>query len=191
MRFAILPLLALIAGALFTGLNANADDFTLSIMGHEPGIDISPKAEELPIVFCPKSGLHPLNGYYLDQVSEHCFFLVIQNVQTVPITIKMDCSAWHESVQFKITDGSGKSYTVEHQPIDWSANPMVTWSFAAKERRTMPIDFTNGAMVGWQGLPSPAPIPAIVTMTATFTYYDTVTGKSVGVSSQPTKVILK
>jgi len=190
MKSKILPLLALLSATLLTSAMANAQDFVITIVGHAQAIDSSHKKDGLPIVICPQSGIHQINGYPMDRPSDHCFFVAIQNTQTVSAVITMAFSAWHESLQFKITDRAGKVYTVEHQQIEWSADALRTWAFPSNGIRIMPVDFTNGAMEGWRGLPPPPPAPETVTMMATFTYYDTATRKSISVSSKPTDVVL-
>jgi len=168
---------------------ADVHDFSITIIGHEQGIDASQKSGGPPIVLCPKSDNHQPNGYVMDQLSEHCFFVVIQNRLPVPAAITMNCSGWYEALQFKMTDSSGKVYNIKHGLISWSANPLLTWNFASGGIRNMPVDFTNGAMTGWQGMPPAPSSPKIVTMTATFTYGDT-PGKLISVSSKPTDVEL-
>ncbi len=188
MQSRILPLLVLFAAFFLSGVRADAHDFIITVVGNEQEMDGSLKKDGLPIVICPKAGIHQLNGYPMDQPSKNCFFVVIQNGQTVPDVLTMGASAWFECIQFKIKNSSGKVYTVEHRQISWAANPMVTWAFPSRGIRAIPVDFTNGAMEGWEGLPPPPETPEIVTMTATFTYYDK--GKSISVSSKPTDVLL-
>jgi hypothetical protein len=189
MKPKILPLLVLLAAIPLTNKLANAHEFIITIVGHDVMYNGSRKAAA-PVVVCPKSGIHEINGYSLDQVSQHCFFVEIQNRQKVPDVIRMSASAWFDSLKFEITDRSGKIYTTEHVSSEWAANPMVTWTFASGDMRDIPIDFTNGAMAGWQGLPPPPSAPETDTMTATFTYYDTATGKTISVRSKPIDVIL-
>jgi hypothetical protein len=55
--------------------------------------------------------------------------------------------------------------------------------------KAVPIDFTNGSIVGWQGLPEDPPKPEIVTMTAIFTYLNA-TGQSISIRSEATNIYL-
>jgi hypothetical protein len=186
MKPKILPLLALLAATLLASTKANAADFSIAIVGHSQDVTDSQERPNLPVVYCPKSGLHDINGYAMDPDTKHCFYVVLQNEQTTPTTIKMAASAWHESMQFKITDSAGKVYTVEREPIEWIPTSLETWNFTSSGPRTIPIDF----MTGWAGLPPPPSAPEAVTMTATFTYYDTATHKPISISSKPTAIVL-
>jgi len=166
--------------------------FTVSILGQKQYNQSQYDKGGLPIVICPKVA-STLSTSTFDQPSENCFFVVIQNTQKVADGIAMCLSEWYDCLQFKIIDALGKTYSVSPAPMDWSANILENWTFPIGGMRVMAVDFTSAAMVGqcpgWQGLPPVPSAPELVTMTATFRYYDP-TGKPINVSSKPTAVYL-
>jgi len=166
---------------------ANAGDFTVSIVGQSQSNQGQYKEEGLPIVFCPEINSKRPDGAY-GKSSGNCFFVIIQNTHEETNKVSMSASAWYDCLKFKITDSSGKDYTVTRTLIDWSANPTETWTFQGEGMRVLAVDFTGDAMFnpmgGWQGLPPPPLSPEIVSMAATFRYYHS------EVTSTPAKVYL-
>ena len=187
-----LVLIVIMAAALLSGAMADGQDFTVSIVGQWQSNKSQFEKEGLPIVYCPKIASTKLNVHF-GEPSSNCFFVVIQNTQKVADTMTMNSPAWYECLQFIITDGSGKIYSVSPAPIDWPKNIPETWTFPSGGMRVMAVDFTSSAMVGqqvgWQGLPPTPSEPEIVTMTVTFRYYDSA-GKQISVTSKPTEVYL-
>jgi hypothetical protein len=172
---------------------ADGGDFSLSIVGEAQSNKGQYAREGLPLVFCPVAASRQDYPYIFGTTSDSSFFAVIQETQKKAEKITMDLSSWYGCLQFKIVDGSGKIYSVIRTPAVWSANPLETWTFPSGGMRIIVVDFASGAMVGqtagWQGLPPAPSVPEIVSVTATFRYYNS-EGKAVSVTSKPTDVYL-
>jgi hypothetical protein len=182
-----------IARTLTTTALVDGKAFTVSIVGQQQSNAQQHRKDGLPAVYCPKIASTRPNGHF-DEPSGACFFVLVQNAQKVANKVTMAASEWYDCLQFKMTDGSGRIYSISRAPMDWSANVQETWTFPSEGMRVTAVDFTSSAMVGqtvgWQGLPPAQSEPEIVHMTATFRYYYS-TGKPVSVTSEPTDVYLR
>ena len=178
----------IIAQTLTTTTLAKDDDFVVSIVAQRQSNGRQDMKGGVPLVFVSPLSRHS-NGHVMDEPSDSCFFVVIQNTEQVAVTNTMNFSFWNECLQFKIIDGSGKVYSVSRRPITWSANALESWVFPCNGMRVIAVDFTNGAMGGWQGLPAAPAVPEIVNMTATFRYFDQ-KGKPVSLTSKSTEIYL-
>jgi hypothetical protein len=103
---------------------ADNPDFALTITKGQQDSDYSYNRVGIPIVICPHSGLHKPNDFTMDQSSKDCFFVFIRNTGRDAHKITMSSSAWHECLQFRMEDASGKVYVIRHKSVNWSANPM-------------------------------------------------------------------
>jgi hypothetical protein len=188
MKHKLLLCLALVLSSVV----ADANDFTVSVVGQRQSNKWQYKEEGLPLVFCPQSTSKQTNVQGADKTSYNDFFVVIHSTQKMADTITMASSGWYYCLRFKITDSSGKVYSVSRPVFNWSANPEESWTFPSGGLRVFAVDFTSedlmGQMTDWQGLPPSPSVPEIVSMTATFCYGDSEGKKTV--TSEPTKVYL-
>ena len=185
MKHKLLLCLALV----LSGVMADGADFTVSIVGQEQSNANQFEIAGLPIVYCgrPATNENEGVGWVMDKPSEHCFSVVVQNLQKVTDEVTMGASEWWVCVQFTITISSNKTYSVYRPQIAWTANIQETWVFPGEGMRVIPVDFTSGY---WAGLPAAPSEPELATVTATFRYYDAAAGKEVSVASKPTRVYL-
>lgn len=183
------PKFLLCLALVLSGVMADGADFTVSIVGQKQSNASQFEIAGLPIVYCGRPAPHENEGvgWVMDQPSEHCFSVVVQNVQNAPYELTMGASEWWVCVQFTITTSSNQTYSVYRPQIAWTANIRETWVFPGGGMRVMPVDFTSGY---WAGLPPTPSEPELATMTATFRYYDAAAGKDVSVVSKPTRVYL-
>ena len=180
------------AVTLLSGAMADGQDFTVSIVGQQQSNKSQYKREGLPMVYCPKVAPTKPDGQF-GEPSRNCFFVVIRNTRKAAAKLTMDSSDWYDCLQFRVTDSSGRIYSVSPPPIDFAKNIPETWTFSSGGLRVMVVDFTSyapiGQQAGWQGLPPIPSEPEIATMTATFRYYDS-PRKQISVTSKPTDVYL-
>jgi hypothetical protein len=183
---------AIMAAMFFSEAMAQAEDFTVSIAGQQQSSrQYAP--EGLPLVYCPTPADGQTNSLVANGSMAHSFFVIVQNLQPKTDTITMAMSDWYDCLQFTITESSGKTRAISRTEVPWNFNGLETWTFPINGMRIIAVDFTGHTMIGqptdWQGVP-PAPLhPELVTMTATFRYYDA-TKKEVSVTSKPTEVYL-
>jgi hypothetical protein len=180
----------IIAQIITTTALAKDDDFVVSIVPQQQvNYGRSDIKVGVPVVVVSPVSQRSDGRLVMDAPSENCFFVIIRNTKQVAVTNIMDASDWNVCLQFKMTDGNGKVYSVSRRPRAWYANGPVSWVFPSNGMRVIAVDFTNGALGGWQGLPAASAVPEIVNMTATFHYFDP-KRKPVSLTSKATEVCL-
>jgi hypothetical protein len=156
----IRPLVAFLLFATLPPARAAGEDFAISIVGSSQSEQLPDKLEKgIPIIFLPAD----LARKPIDQA----FYVVVRNSRESASTITMLTSSWYNSLEFSITDSSGKTHSVKRGLQNWFANAQEPWVFAAGGVRIFPINFTDGK---WSGLPPAPSRPQAAKMTATFTY---------------------
>ena len=101
-------------------------------------------------MFCPQYPSVQANAHGVDKTSGNEFFVVINSTQRKAETITMASSGWYDCLQFKITDDSGKVYSVSRQQIAWSAGIEESWTFSSGGLRVFAVDFTSNASIRTQ-----------------------------------------
>jgi hypothetical protein len=173
------------------------DDFTVSIVGREQSslnVFASESIEGLPMIYCPIAGSPQKTGSEEDKSESKSFFVVVQNTKDSAIKIKMLMSDWAECLSFKMTDSSGKVYSIHAGSAAYTLNAPYARTFPSHGMYVWPVDLTQVAEdwnnnSGWEGQPEASSEPELVTMTATFRSLNSA-GKAVSVTSEPTEVYL-
>jgi len=150
--------------ATFVGRPAFANDekLAVSIVGLN-------QYQGLPLIPCPPEGAKQTDEFKVgDSLTGH-FFVVIQNLSKAEITLSMWASDWDSALSFKITDGTGKVYTVTRSTQVYTVNGIFSQTIPAQGMDILPVDLTNVSSTGWKGAPRGKPPVKRATMTATFT----------------------
>jgi hypothetical protein len=167
------------------GLPTNGANFTVSIVGQQQRARPF-TTERLPGIY--RFDSHSRPSAFVS--SEYCFFVVIRNVGKSARTLTCSAFTWEQSLEFKVADHSGHTYSISRVLPPQSMNPIESWTFPPDGMRVIPIDFTRNLFTrGWSGLPPAPSEPELAIMTVTFRYPGS-KGKMASVSSPPTEVYL-